>query len=99
MGRSREAKLRRHAKAMAKRRAIKAAKRAAYQARIAAGTNRKSKQRNVRGRPLTHFERVLMLVPVRINSELKTEKRKVHGGVACRNVGCLRCSEVARKAA
>ncbi len=99
MGRSNEAKRRRHAKRMMKSRARKAAKQAAYLARIAAGTNRKPKQRNTKGRSQPQPTRILMLVPVRIGGEVKTEQRMVHGGSPCRNIGCLRCSELARRVA
>jgi len=99
MGRSKEAKNRRHAKRMAKRRAIKATKQAAYQARIAAGTNRKPKRKQSKRQGQSQPERIIMLVPVRINGTVRAEPRRVHGGAACKNVGCKRCSAVARLAA
>lgn len=99
MGRSIQAKNRRHAKRMAKSRVRKAAKQAAYQARIAAGTNRKPKRSTSKSARPLQTVRIAMLVPVRIGDEVRMAMRKVHGGDPCRNVGCLRCSELARKAA
>lgn len=89
MGRSSDAKRRRHDKRMARRRAIKAAKRAAYMALIGSSGNRKRKVST--GRTAVNVPRERQLVPVVKRGAVVLETRSVHGGADCGNVGCRRC--------
>lgn len=89
MGRSREAKKRRHDKRMARRRAIKAAKRAAYMALIGTSGNRKRKSRA--GAISMSIAREKREVPVVRRGLVVLELRSVHGGPDCGNIGCRRC--------
>lgn len=89
MGRSKEAMKRRHDKRMARRRAIKAAKRAAYMALIGTSGNRKRKA--AARTTVTSIAREKRLVPVVRNGKVVWDLRSVHGGADCGNVGCRKC--------
>lgn len=89
MGRSKEAIKRRHGKRMARRRAIKAAKKAAYMALIGSSANRKRKVHA--GTITASAPREKRLVPVTRRGAVVLELRSVHGGADCGNVGCRRC--------
>lgn len=89
MGRSKEAKKRRHDKRMARRRAVKAAKRAAYMALIGTSGNRK---RKVSAKVATaSVARERRLVPVVSKGSVILALRSVHGGADCGNLGCRKC--------
>ena len=90
-----KAKSARHAKRMLAKRAARAQRRARYEALRGTGNSKRSRQRSA-GSPATtvHPASMLMLVPVIIKGKPALAMRRVHGGPACRNIGCKRCSSV-----
>lgn len=81
-----------------KRKAMKAARKAARQAEwaAAAGTSRNKKKKGVGGKGLQVIRpaRILAEVLTVVNGVRTVAQRMVHGGDACGNVGCKRCSKI-----
>lgn len=81
------------------KRARKASMQALYDSRKNTGANKKSKRflSHMKGSNRKTTARILIEVPALIKGVVGKVFRKAHGGPECGNVGCKRCSLVARK--